>query len=31
MLSDDDMLDFVACLTRKKIWYLWNNGRRITV
>lgn len=31
MLSDYNMLDFVACFTRKKYWCLWINGRRIIV
>lgn len=31
MLSDYNMLDFIACFTRKKYWCLWINGRRIIV
>lgn len=32
MLYDDNMLGFVACLTRKKIKNnVWNNGRRVSV
>lgn len=31
MLSDYNMLDFVACFTRKKYWCFWINGRRIIV